>query len=76
MCCDVHFCFAFNVELSIAVPFPTPSEALTVGEGAFGRRHLGAADWAPDNWAPYRLGTGYLGAVSSYEEKTIKQAIP
>ena len=41
-----------------------------------GEAHLGAAilappraDWVPDNWVPCRLGTGYLGAVSSYEEK-------
>ena len=30
---------------------------------------MGTADLAPDNWAPCRLGAGYLGAVSSYEEK-------
>ena len=41
-----------------------------------GRCRLGAVDWAPDNWVPCRLGTGHFGAVSSYEEKLIKQAIP
>ena len=61
VCCDVHFCFAFNVELSIAVPFPTPSEALTVGGGAFGRRHLGTAIWAPP-FGRRRLGARQLGA--------------
>ena len=40
-----------------------------------GQVHLGAADWAPGNWAPCRLGAGHLGAVSSSEEKTMKQAI-
>ena len=28
----------------------------------FERRRLGAADWAPDNWVPCRLGAGHLGA--------------
>ena len=41
----------------------------------FGRRRFGAADWAPDNRAPCRLDTGHLRAVSSYEEKTMKQVI-
>ena len=41
-----------------------------------GEAHLGAADWVPDNWAPCRLGAGHLSAVSSYEEKTMKQTIP
>ena len=30
MCCDVHFCVEFDVEWSIVVPFPTPSETLGV----------------------------------------------
>ena len=41
-----------------------------------GEAHLGAADWAPGNWVPCRLDAGHMGAVSSYEEKTMKQAIP
>ena len=42
----------------------------------WGEAHLGAAHWAPDNWTPCHLGAGHLGGVSSYEEKTMKQAIP
>ena len=34
------------------------------GGGPF--RRLDAADWAPDNWAPCRLGAGNLGAVSKF----------
>ena len=47
-----------------------------LGQRNMGEAHLGAADWAPDNWVPCRWGAGHLGAVSSYEEKTMKQAIP
>ena len=36
--------------------------------GPFERRCLGAADWAPDNWAPCRLGAGYLGTVPRNEK--------
>ena len=66
-----------------ARPFGRRGLSATIWVPPFGRRRLGAAEWAPDNWAPCRLGTGHLGAVSqflfyfsSYEEKTMKQAIP
>ena len=43
----------------------------------------GKAISALDNWTPCRFGAGHLGAVSqfiflfsSYEEKTMSQAIP
>ena len=48
---------------------------LFYGGGPFGHRRLDATHWAPDNWAPFRLDARHLGAVSSYEEKTMKQEI-
>jgi len=39
-----------------------------------GEVHLGATDWAPDNWALCRFPI--LFYFSSYEEKTMNQAIP
>ena len=40
-------------------PLHLPSPSLSWGEA-----HLGATEWAPDNWAPCRLGVGHLGAIS------------
>ena len=66
------------IEMQICSQLPI-QEATGGGRGGLFKRHrLGTADWTP-----CRLGTGHLGTVSqfiyifsSYEEKTMKQAIP
>ena len=34
--------------------------------GPFGRRHLSAANWVSDNWAPCRMGAGHLVTISQF----------
>ena len=37
-----------------------------------GEAQLGAADWAPDNWAPCRLGSGQLRAKTGRRKNCLK----